>query len=301
MRFGINVPNFGPGTDPARLHDWCVRIEETGFHLIMMSDHVALTPEVQRLFPAPFYDPLTTLAWLAGITRTVELGTTVLILPYRHPLQTARMTATLDQISGGRLVLGVAAGWAPQEFAALGLPYAQRGELMDEYLEALLLLWTRDVASYEGRHVRFRDVHTAPRPVRQPPPVWVGGHSTAALRRAVQHSTAWHPTSMTIEDLATGARRLRTVAGKQGRPVPALAPRIKLRITDAPLPAHSRLAGEGSLDQIHTDLVRLNELDVDQVVLDTSFPGVPLDEATHWKTLRTVTEQLVDLGRQILR
>ncbi|MFI5844579.1 TIGR03619 family F420-dependent LLM class oxidoreductase [Catenuloplanes sp. NPDC051500] len=301
MRFGINVPNFGPSADPARLHDWCVRLEETGFHSIMMSDHVAVTPDVARLFPAPFYDPLTTLAWLAGITRTAQLGTTALILPYRHPLQTARVTATLDQLSGGRLILGVAAGWAPQEFAALGLDYARRGELMDEHLEALTRLWTQELTSYRGRFVNFENVRTAPRPVRRRPPLWIGGHSQAAMRRAVQHGTAWHPTSLTMPDLVAGVSRLAALADRLGRPTPETAPRIKLRLTDAPLGDHQRLAGEGTPDQIHSDLVRLRELGIGHVVLDTAYPGVPFDEPRHWKAVRTLTEQLADLPRQALR
>ncbi|GAA0572693.1 LLM class flavin-dependent oxidoreductase [Paractinoplanes ferrugineus] len=287
------MPNFGPGTSPQRLRDWSERIEGAGFHLIMMSDHVALTPDVQRLFPAPFYDPLTTLSWLAGFTRTVELGTTVLILPYRHPLQTARVTATLDQLSGGRLVLGVAAGWAPGEFAALGLDYERRGELMDEGLEALTRLWTREVATYEGKHFTFHDVHTAPVPLRRPP-LWIGGTSRAAFRRAVRYGTAWHPTSMTVPAIAAGVAALRARGG------PPVAPRIKLRITDAALPA-GRLAGEGTPAQIYEDLARLRDLGAEYLVVDTTYPGVPLDENAHWKAVTTLTEQLVDLARGTLR
>src|SRR6188472_1231726 len=103
----------------------------------MVSDHVVITPDVAERYPAPFYEPFTTLSWLAGVTTRVRLGTTVLIAPYRHPLLTARMAANLDALSGGRLVLGVGAGWARQEFEALGIPFARRGRLTDEHLHAL--------------------------------------------------------------------------------------------------------------------------------------------------------------------
>src|SRR5437773_11060240 len=115
MRFGVNIVNFGPGTSPASLERWARFAEAVGFHLVMISDHVAITPDVQTQYPAPFYDPFMTLAWLAAKTQRIELGTTVTILPYRHPLQTARITANLDQLSHGRLILGVGVGWAKQE------------------------------------------------------------------------------------------------------------------------------------------------------------------------------------------
>ena len=127
MKLGVNVPNFGPGTDPGLLREWARIVEGLGFDLLMMSDHVTVTADVAQRYPEPFYEPFTTLSWLAGITTSLRLGTTVLILPYRHPLLVARMAGNLSQLSGGRFVLGVGAGWARQEFEALGVPFAARG------------------------------------------------------------------------------------------------------------------------------------------------------------------------------
>ena len=106
MQLGVNVPNFGPGTNPGRLRDWARTVEGLGYDLLMVSDHVAITPDVAEQYPAPFYEPFTALSWLAGVTDTIRLGTTVLIAPYRHPLLVARMAANLNQLSGGRFVLG---------------------------------------------------------------------------------------------------------------------------------------------------------------------------------------------------
>ena len=114
MRVGINLINFGPGASPESLACTAELGEALGYHLVMISDHVVITPDVQGRYPAPFYDPFTTLGWLAGLTRRVELGTTVIIIPYRHPLETARMAATLDRLSGGRLILGIGVGWAKE-------------------------------------------------------------------------------------------------------------------------------------------------------------------------------------------
>ena len=129
MRLGVNVPNFGPGTNPDVLRRWALTVEGLGFDLLMVSDHIAVTPDVAEQYPAPFYEPFTTLSWLAGLTRGIRLGTTVLIVPYRHPLLIARMAANLNDLSGGRLVLGVGVGWAREEFGALGVPFRDRGRL----------------------------------------------------------------------------------------------------------------------------------------------------------------------------
>ena len=191
MKVGVNVINFGPGATPESMRRWVQLSETLGYHLIMTSDHIGITPDVQSRYPAPFYEPLSLLGWLAGVTNTIEIGTTVIIVPYRNVLELARAGANVDQLSGGRFILGVGIGWAQQEFQALGVPYKSRGAITNEYLEAIKLLWTQDVASYEGRFVSFKDVHTAPRPARSPhPPIWVGGPSDAAMRRTVRYGDA---------------------------------------------------------------------------------------------------------------
>jgi alkanesulfonate monooxygenase SsuD/methylene tetrahydromethanopterin reductase-like flavin-dependent oxidoreductase (luciferase family) len=277
MRIGVNVPNFGPGTDPGVLRDWAQTVEGLGFDLLMVSDHIAVTPDVAEQYPAPFYEPFTTLSWLAGITHRVRLGTTVLILPYRHPLLLARMAANLHQLSGGRLVLGVGVGWARQEFEALGVPFEQRGRLADDHLRAVRAAW-RDEADYG----------------HGPIPVWVGGNSDAGLRRAVRFGEAWHPLRFTLPWLGGALERLKTAADAQGRPVPALAPRIALRLTGSPLDGPDRLAGEGTIEQITGDLEQLRLHGAETVVLDP-FGGDP-EETRHpqkaWQALAAVAATL---------
>jgi alkanesulfonate monooxygenase SsuD/methylene tetrahydromethanopterin reductase-like flavin-dependent oxidoreductase (luciferase family) len=218
VRLGVNVPNFGPGTEPGVLRCWAQTVEGLGFDLLMISDHVAVTPDVAEQYPAPFYEPFTTLAWLAGITGRVRLGTTVLIVPYRHPLLIARMAANLNDLSGGRLVLGVGAGWAAQEFGALGVPFRQRGKLTDDYLRAVRAAWADD-ADYRGGQI----------------PIWVGGNSDAGVRRAVNLGEAWHPLRFTMPWLREAVDRMTALAGEQRRPVPGLVPRIALRLAEAPV------------------------------------------------------------------
>ena len=305
MKIGVNLINFGPSAAPETLTRWVQLAEALGYHFIMTSDHIAITPDVQSRYPAPFYEPLSTLGWLAGITQTMEIGTTVIIVPYRHPLETARVLANVDQLSGGRLIFGVGVGWAQQEFEALGAPFRQRGAMTNEYLEAIKVLWTEDCASYEGRFVTFRDVTTSPRPMQQPhPPIWVGGASEAAMRRTARYAQAWHPirprlTTFRDEQIP----RLRAIAEAEQRPMPAVCPRIRLRLTDAPMSDDERIMGEGSVDQMRRDMEALQAMGCDYVLLDTYFDDVEATRRpeTAWRMLTMMAEQVLDLPRQSLR
>ena len=278
---GVNVPNFGPGTAPGLLRRWAQTVEGLGFDLLMISDHVAVTPDVAEQYPPPFYEPFTTLAWLAGLTDRIKLGTTVLIVPYRHPLLIARMAANLNELSGGRLVLGVGVGWAVQEFDALGVPFRQRGKLTDDYLQTVRAAWENDQDYRAGRI-----------------PIWVGGNSEAGLRRAVRLGDAWHPLRFTMPWLRGAAARLTELADGQQRPVPSLVPRIALRLTESPVTTPRRLAGEGTLGQILDDLSQLQLLGAETVVLDP-FNGDP-DETRRpeaaWQALATVSARARHLG-----
>jgi probable F420-dependent oxidoreductase len=302
MKIGVNILNFGPGTNLASLERWAQLAETLGYHFVMISDHVAVTSDVHWQYPAPFYDPFIALAWLAGVTKNLELGATVIILPYRHPLLTARMAANIDQLCRGRFILGVGVGWAKQEFQALGIPFEQRGAIANEYLEVIKKCWTNDVVSHEGRYVSFREVHTGPRPVRSPhPPIWVGGHSESAMRRAARYGNAWHPIRFRMDWLANeGWPALRKIAEAEGAPIPALCPRIHLHLTDAPLEESTRLAGDGTADQIRRDLETLADLGAECVLFDT-YSGKPEDAADFerdWTALAILAERIVGLKQR---
>jgi alkanesulfonate monooxygenase SsuD/methylene tetrahydromethanopterin reductase-like flavin-dependent oxidoreductase (luciferase family) len=271
VKIGVNVPNFGPGTDPGVLRAWARTVEGLGYDLLMVSDHVAITPDVAGQYPAPFYEPFTTLSWLAGVTRRVRLGTTVLVVPYRHPLLVARMAANLDALSGGRFVLGAGIGWAKQEFDALGVPFEQRGKLTSEYLRTIRAAWAE------------RDDYRV-----DPIPLWLGGHSDAGLRRAVELGDAWHPLRLTMAGFRETLGRLEKLAGD--RPLPAFAPRILLRVTAAPVTGPERRAGEGTLEQVIDDLAQLRAMGADTVVLDPfdSDPAETLRPEVAWRDLAAV-------------
>ena len=303
MKVGVNLLNFGPGALPGNFSEWARTTESLGYHVLAVSDHVALTRDVYEQYPAPFYDPFTLLAWLSGITTRIELATTVAILPYRSPLLLARLGANIDRLSGGRFILGVGVGWAREEFEVLGVPFEKRGAIADEYLEALVELWTKDEASYQGRFVRFENVQTGPRPISTPhPPIWVGGGSDAALRRAARFGDAWHPIRIRVSWLEKKSAELASIAQELGRSAPRLCPRILLRLTETP-EGDARRAGEGTLEQVRADFAALEALGCPYVLLDffTGDVEATRNPETYFRVLETLKEQVLDLPRHSLR
>ena len=305
MIFGVNLLNFGPGASVDALARWTKLSEAMGFQLAMISDHIAVTPDVQERYPAPFYDPFTMLGYLAGVTTKIELGTTVIIIPYRHPLETAKMCIGVDEMTGGRFILGIGIGWAEQEFDALGVPFRQRGAMTNDYLAAMKEVWNNEVASYEGKYVSFSDVRSLPRPTSSPhPPIWVGGPSDAALRRTVLYGDGWHPIRITMDDFKNnGVPRLKQIADEEGKPMPALCPRVRVRIFDSPLPDNDRLAGWGTIDQIRSDMAELEAIGCEYILLDTFAEDA--EETRHhegaWRTLATLADKVIDLDGQTVR
>ncbi|HET6504305.1 MAG TPA: TIGR03619 family F420-dependent LLM class oxidoreductase [Amycolatopsis sp.] len=304
MKFGVNLTNFGRRMSPEIMLTWAKACEELGYHLLLVSDHVALTEDADSRSPAPFFEPFTTLSWLAGQTRKLRLGTGVVITPHRHPLLLARMTATLDQLSGGRFVLGVGVGWTRLAFEALDVPFQRRGALTDEYLAALLELWHNEIAGFTGPTVRFQGVHSGPQPVQRPhPPVWVGGNGVAALRRTARFGDAWHPLWPRREILPQALRALHALADSFDRPRPAFCPRIALEITETPLPEHLRSAGQGTVAQLRRDFDALAELGAEYVVVDTDTGDQrrrrPVEQEL--ELLGTLADKVIDPAAETIR
>jgi probable F420-dependent oxidoreductase len=198
-----------------------------------------------------YYEPLGTLAFLAGCTQRIRLGTNVLVLPYRHPVVTAKQLATIDTLSGGRVFIGVGAGWMEEEFRILGSPpYAERGAVTDEYIEVFRTLWREPVAQFEGKYVRFPPLGARPQPAQRPGiPILVGGNTRPAIRRAVRLGDGWQPLNLTPDQLREALAYLHGQAKKAGRVLDGfeVSLNINLRMTDGPT---ERRAGEE-----HPDLV----------------------------------------------
>jgi probable F420-dependent oxidoreductase len=208
--------------------------DRLGFAWIACSDHVAVPASYVPSMGATWYEPATTLAFLAAATERVRLMSHVLVLPYRHPLLAAKTFATLDALSGGRAVIGAGSGHLKPEFSSLGVEHARRAAISDEYLRALATALEQEVSSFAGEFVRWRDMRVAPRPAQRPrPPIWVGGNTAAMARRAGRHGDGWIPWQITPQDFATGAalaraaHAARTAAGAFTLVAPLAAGRVE--------------------------------------------------------------------------
>jgi len=218
MKFGIVARVMGEASQPDTLLDCARYAEQAGLDDLWVSDHIAIPPDDAEGSDGRYLDPLTTLAYLAGVTERIGLGTSVLILPYRPPLPTAKAVATLQELSRGRLSLGVGIGWMDSEFRALGVDRGSRGALADETLEFLARCFDApdDVVEENGQRFFFR-----PKPER--PRILIGGSAPHALRRTVRWGDGWMPMSADPEKLAPAIEQLQRLAREAGRPEPEVA------------------------------------------------------------------------------
>jgi probable F420-dependent oxidoreductase len=207
MQYGFGLPTRGSMATPQSLATLARTGEELGFGIISVSDHIIIPKAINSTYPynesgtfagspaGECLEQLSLLSFLVGVTSSAKLLTSVMVLPHRPPVLTAKMLATIDVLSNGRLIVGCGVGWMREEFEAIGAPsYDERGAVGDEYIRAFKELWTSDNPAFEGKYCRFANVAFAPKPVQKPhPPIWTGGESPAALRRAGRLANAWYP------------------------------------------------------------------------------------------------------------
>ncbi len=209
MRVGIHLPHIGRKAGPEAIRRAAVQAEELGFDDGWTSEHIIVPKGAPYPPSAIFYDPVLTLTWAAAYTKRLGLGTSVLVLPMRHPLPLAKELASLQNLSEGRLILGAGVGWLEAEFAALGVPFRERGRRMDEGIAMMRAVWGDDPVSFAARHIPavIEDMRSLPRPVK-PIPIWIGGSSEPALKRALRLD-GWHGSRVTPEQAAPIVKRLR--------------------------------------------------------------------------------------------
>jgi len=268
MHIGINIANHRDLLSKRYIHDTARMAEDLGFDSVWVPDHAVVPPAVQARYGPVYYDVIAVLGYLAGITHRVRLGTTVLVVPYRHPIVLAKELASLDQLSDGRLILGAGVGGTEAEFQALGVSFAERGRRTDEALRVMQTLWTQDAPRYSGPYCTFANIVFQPKPVQQPLPIWIGGQSGAALRRTARFGTGWHPIDQSPAQLQTALATLATLSQQAGRPTPALCPRFTVRVRDTASDADRQFM-EGNAAQITADLLQLRALRASHVVLST--------------------------------
>jgi probable F420-dependent oxidoreductase len=216
MKIGIHLPQMGGGTaeEIARV---AIRAEQTGYHTIWVSDHLLVPEAAGNLPPIEIMDPIPTLAYAAALTKTIRLATSVLVVPYRNAIHLGKELATLDRLSNGRLIVGAASGWLEAEFNALGAPYQKRGAYTDEAIGLWRELWRNPTPNFSGEFTQLSGMRFGPRPAAGNIPVWIGGSSKRACRRAVELGDGWHGTRMKPEDVATRLGWIKEIAGRIGK------------------------------------------------------------------------------------
>jgi len=234
LSVGVTLPNYGRLASAANLARLARHAEALGFDSVWVADHLVAPCDATTVYPfdrrpeptaalldglVDFYEPLVTLAYLAASTRTVRLGVSVFVVPYRNPVVTAKLVGTLDALSGGRVIFGAGVGWLREEFAAVGADARVRGRVTDEYLEVCRRLWRDDVAHFEGVHYHLPPVRSGPKPVQRPwPPIWIGGNSAAAVERAARLGDGLHLIDLGPDEVAPMVARLDGRLRAAGRP-----------------------------------------------------------------------------------
>ena len=290
MNIGISIPRL---PDAEGIRRFVQRAEDLGFESVMAGDHIVLPTSGTNQYPytadgsfsrppdEPFLETMTMLGYMAACTSRIKLGSTVIILPYRNPVVQAKMFASLDVLSGGRIICGVGVGWLEKEFETLGVPYDQRGPMSDEFLEIFRLLWTAKDPEYHGKFYEIEGIQFEPKPVQVPHiPIWVGGHTRRALRRTAKYGDCWHTTRQTPDFVARNLPYLREQTERAGRDPASVSVSLKrsLHFTDvgAAEGVGVRTGGAviGSTQEIIDDVYYCRELGIDQLTYDFRVDGI---------------------------
>ncbi len=291
MQYGLHLPASSATVRPDELVRFAQRAESLNFSLLTVADHVIVPTNisvpypytVDGKYPGTGYhlETLMTMGFLAGATQKIRFATSVMILPYRNPIVTAKMLASLDVLSGGRVVVGVGVGWMKEEFENLQAPdYAARGRVTDEYIRAFRELWTSDRPTFKGRFVNFSDLIFLPKPVQESIPIWIGGHSKAALKRAGELGDGWHPIGgvptipLEPEDVKKDLATVSEYAVKAGRDPKSIHVALKGSLFDKEKKiADRRRRFMGSADEIAGDIRDYGAAGVNTMIFDVRRPS----------------------------
>ena len=259
-------------------------------------DHLFNTGYIrERLEGKPYYHPMSTLSYLAATTKRVMLGTSVLVLPYHNPVELAKYAASLDQISGGRVILGVGVGAMTEEFDALGISMRDRASLTNECIAIMKELWTNPSPSYQSQRWKFTDLLFSPKPVQKPHiPLWIGGSSPGAMRRAALQGDGWHPTGLSPEEFSIGRREIEEMATAAGRAPESLTMSLRIEVEAHGGPSSSRSAGRARIsgddpDAMAASLAAYETAGVQHVVLALNTGDVD-----------TITRLMETIAREVI-
>ncbi len=296
MRYGFYLPTRGPTATRDGVLSLAREGERLGLHSAMIADHVVFPVESNSAYPytvdrkhpsgGDALEAFSILGVVAGATEKLRLVTSVLVLPYRNPVLTAKMVASLDVLSGGRVTLGVGVGWLKEEFEALDSPdFDKRGAVTDEWITIFKQLWTQSPASFKGEYYSYSDIRCEPFPVQKPhPPIWVGGHSRPALRRTAKYGDGWHPVGaiaaspLPPQEMRMHMDTLKRMTEAEGRDFSAITVSYKAPLYDTGIPDRdgTRRSFSGSPDEVAGDIRSFAAIGVQELIFD--FRGQSIAE-----------------------
>ena len=300
MLLGFDLPTRGALASPETITRLAIEGEAMGFDYLTLSDHIVIPTDIEARYPysttgefpsggrTDWYEQLTSAAFVAAKTSRLRMVTSVMVVPHRPAVLTAKMLATIDLLSNGRLTVGVGAGWMKEEFEAIQAPdFAERGKVTDEYIKAFIELWSNPKPRFAGKHVRFDNILLEPKPVQKPhPPIWVGGESGPALRRTAQLGDAWYPIGTNpanpLDSLArfkAQVARLRKMTEEAGRKPDAVGLALRCTAYGESVPAKAgdgeRRLFAGKPAEIAADIKALRDMGVGH--LDIGFGGTTVE------------------------
>jgi probable F420-dependent oxidoreductase len=306
MKIGISLPQLGGQASAENLIAVARRAEELGYDSLWVLERLLWPLNPQEPYPATpdgslpatyqvVFDPIETLTFVAAHTAKIQLGTSVLVLGYHTPIQLARRLATLDVLSNGRVLVGVGAGWSRDEFEAAGTPFARRGARADEFLNAMIALWTKDPVAYDGSFYHIPESLVGPKPVQKPhPPIYVAGFGQYTLDRAARYGQGWHPSGVpSFEWLEGMIKQFQETVARAGRESLEVVLRSFTVVLDQP--ASERQPLMGTLDQIKEDVRRLRDLGVTHLI--HSPPAIGFTPATTVDDGLALMERLIEISR----
>jgi probable F420-dependent oxidoreductase len=283
MKVGVFLPVSGSAASRKTLMEAARQAERFGYDSVWCADRIIIPWEIKTSYPysrsatfivppdRPFFEPLTCLAFLAGCTEKIQLGMSVMVLPYRHPLYWAKIATTIDQLSTGRLILGVGVGWMEEEFKAMNAPFTERGKVSDEQLRLLDRLWKQEHIDFKGSYYKLEDIAFSPKPYQKPRiPIWVGGEGKFAQRRAGTYGDAWFPyfVRITPPELAKRFENVKRYAGEAGRDPQeiAFACCLPIELTATDVPQEEDYL-KGSIAQVTDALKKFKQIGVAHIGL----------------------------------
>ncbi|HZM89421.1 MAG TPA: LLM class F420-dependent oxidoreductase [Blastocatellia bacterium] len=303
MRVGISLPQLGPQALPDNLVKIARRAEELGYDSVWVLERLLWPIAPKEPYPAApdgrlpetyqsVLDPIETLTFVAAHTTKVQLGTSVLVLPYHSPIELARRLASLDVLSKGRVLAGVGAGWSRDEFEAAGTPFERRGARCDEFLRAMIEIWTKDPVKFDGEFYHIPESMVGPKPVQKPyPPIYLAGFGQYTFDRAAKFGNGWNPAGiMSFEALEGMIKQFRQTAERAGRDNMEVVLRTFTMLFKEP-GGSNRSPMTGSADQIREDTARLRDIGVTHLI--QSPPAIGFDPSATTDQMLTLMEQLI--------